>query len=152
MVSVRKMGVDMTILHKHHSGAHVRAGLLNKIATAQIYDGSRVCDHIPDAQVACALCGSPDDSMFHRVYDCPCTPTSFELDKTDQIVDEARMRARTCPVLWFRGLPPSSWYPELPFAEQPFAEDFGSLDIMGGHVFTGFPTPPLWFRSGLGIS
>ena len=95
-------GVDMTILHKHHKqlvarGAHVRAGLLYKIATAQIYDGSRVCDHNPDAQVACALCGSPDDSMYHRVYDCPCTPTSFELDKTDQIVDEARMRA--VPVL-----------------------------------------------------
>ena len=134
-------GVDMTILHKHHKqlvarGAHVRAGMLYKIATAQIYDGSRVCDHNPDAQVACALCGSPDDSMFHRVYDCPCIPTSFELDKTDQIVDEARMRARSCPVFWFRGLPPSSWYPELPFAEQPFAEDFGSLDIVGGHVFT----------------
>ena len=46
------------------------------------------------------------------------------------------MRARSCPIFWFRGLPPSSWYPELPFAEQPFAEDFGSLDIAGGHVFT----------------
>ena len=131
----------MTILHKHHKqllarGAHVRAGMLYKIATAQIYDGSRVCEHNPDALVACALCGSPDDSMFHRVYDCPCTPTSFELDKTDQIVDEARMRAFSCPIFWFRGLPPSSWYPELPFAEQPFAEDFGSLDIAGGHVFT----------------
>ena len=73
---------------------------------------------------------------IYRVYDCPCTPTSFELDKTDQIVDEARVRARSCPVFWFRGLPPRSWYPELPFAEQPFAEDFGSLDIAGGHVFT----------------
>ena len=134
-------GVDMTILHKHHKrlvarGAHTRAGMLYKIATAQIYDGPRVCEHDPDAQVACALCGSPDDSMFHRVYDCPCTPTSFELDKTDQVVDEARMRAFSCPIFWFRGLPPSSWYPELPFAEQPFAEDFGSLDIVGGHVFT----------------
>ena len=74
--------------------------------------------------------------MYHRAYDCPCTPTSFELDKTDQIVDEARTRARSCPVFWFRGLPPSSWYPELPVAEQPFTEDFGSLDIVGGHVFT----------------
>ena len=100
-------GVDMTILHKHYKqlvarGAHVRAGMLYKIATAQNYDGSRVREHDLDAQVACALCGSPDDSMFHRVYDCPCTPTSFVLDKTDQIVDEARVRARSCPHL-------SSW-------------------------------------------
>ena len=56
--------------------------------------------------------------------------------ETDRIVDEARARARLCPIFWFRGLPPSSWYPELPFAEQPFAEDFGSLNIAGGHVFT----------------
>ena len=135
-------GVDMTVLQKHFSqltarGAHTRAGMLYKIATAQIYDGPRVCEHDPDAKVSCTLCGSPDDSMYHRAYDCPCTPTSFELDKTDQIVDQARMRARSCPIFWFRGLPPSSWYPELPFAEQPFAEDFGSLDIAGGHVFTG---------------
>ena len=134
-------GVDMTILHKHHKrlvarGAHTRAGMLYKIATAQIYDGQRVCEHDPDAQVSCALCGSPDDSMYHRVYDCPCFPTSFELDRTDRIVDEARARARLCTIFWFRGLPPSSWYPELPFAEQPFAEDFGSLNIVGGHVFT----------------
>ena len=47
-------GVDMTILHKHHKqlvarGAHVRAGMLYKIATAQINDGSRVCEHGPPA-------------------------------------------------------------------------------------------------------
>ena len=156
----------MTILLKHHKrltarGAHTRAGMLYKIATAQIYDGPRVCEHDPDAQVSCTLCGSPDDSMYHRAYDCPCTPTSLELDKTDRIVDEARTRVRSCPVFWFRGLPPSSWYPELPVAEQPFAEDFGSLDIAGGHVFTDGsrgtetkdpPTPPLWLRSGLGFS
>ena len=111
-------GVDMTMLHKHHKrllarGAHTRAGMLYKIATAQIYDGPRVCEHDPDAHVYCTLCGSPDDSMYHRVYDCPCTPTSFVLDKTDQIVDEARVRARSCPVFWFRGLPPKSWYPEF---------------------------------------
>ena len=51
-------GVDMTILHRHHKqlvarGAHVRAGMLYEIATAQIYDGSRVCEHDPDAQAAC---------------------------------------------------------------------------------------------------
>ena len=40
------------------------------------------------------------------------------------------------PVLFFRGLPPRGWYPELPVADDPFVEDFGSLDTMGGHVFT----------------
>ena len=134
-------GVDMTILHKHHKqlvarGAHVRAGMLYKIATAQIYDGSRVCEHDPDAQVACVLCGSPDDSMFHRVYDCPCIPTSSELDKTYRIVDEARTKAHSCPIFWFRGLPPRGWYLELPVADDPLVEDFGPLHIMGGHVFT----------------
>ena len=97
-------GVNMTVLHKHHKqlvarGAHVRAGMLYKIATAQIYDGSRVCEHNPGAQVACVLCGSPDDSMFHRIYDCPCNcpciPASFDLDKTERIVYEARERKRT---------------------------------------------------------
>ena len=42
-VSVRKM-VSTWVLHKHHKqllarGAHVKAGMLYKIATAQIYDG-----------------------------------------------------------------------------------------------------------------
>ena len=134
-------GVDMTILHRHHKqllarGAHVRAGMWYKLATAQIYDGSRVCEHNPDAQVACVLCGSPDESMFQRVYDCPCVSNSFDLDKTERIVEEAREKAHTCPIFWFRGLPPSNWYPELPVADEPFVEDFGSLVIMGGHIFT----------------
>ena len=81
-------------------------------------------------------CGSPDDSIFHRIYDCPCVPASFDLDRTERIVDEARKKAHTCPIFWFRGLPPSDWYPELPVANDPFVEDFGSLDILGGHVFT----------------
>ena len=129
------------MLHKHYRqlvarGAHVRAGMLYKIATAQIYDGSRACEHDPDAQVACALCGSLDGSMFHRVYDCPCIPASFELGKTDRIVDEAKTRLHSCPIFWFRGLPPRGWYPELPVADDPFVEDFGSFHILGGHVFT----------------
>ena len=65
-----------------------------KIATAQIYDGSRACQHNPGtAQVACVLCGPLDDSMFHRVYDCPNIPASFDLDKTARIVDEAREKS-----------------------------------------------------------
>ena len=60
----------------------------------------------------------------------------FELDKTDRIVDEARRKAHSCPTFWFRGLPPRGWYPQLPVADDPFVEDFGSLHIMGGHVFT----------------
>ena len=111
--------------------------MLFKISTAQICDGSRVCEHNPGiAQVACVLCGSPDDSMFHRMYDCPNIPASFDLDKTARTVDEAREKAHSCPIFWFHGLPPSEWYAELPVAEDPFVEDFGSLDIMGGHVFT----------------
>ena len=88
----------------------------------------------PKLLVPCA--GQPDDSMFHRVYDCPCIPRSFELDETDRIADEARTKAHSCPIFWFRGLPPRGWYPELPVAGDPFVEDFGSLHIMGGHVFT----------------
>ena len=60
----------------------------------------------------------------------------LDLDKTERIVDEAREKAHSCPIFWFRGLPPSDWYPKLPVAEDPFVEDFVSLDIMGGHVFT----------------
>ena len=132
-------GLNMTVLHKHHKQlvarcAHVRAGLLYKIATAQIHDGSRVCEHDPGAQVACVFCGSPEDSMFHRIHDCPCIPASFDLDETGRRGE--REKAHSSPIFWFRGLPPSDLYPELPVADDPFAEDFGSLDIMGGHVFT----------------
>ena len=86
-------GVDMTILHRHHKqllarGAHVRAGMLCKIATTQYMMVQGF--HDPDAQIACVLCGSPDDSMFHRIYDCPCVSNSFHLDKTERIVEEAR--------------------------------------------------------------
>ena len=130
----------MTVLYKHHKqlvarGAHVRVGMLYKMATAQIYDGSRVCEHNLDAQVACVLCGSPDDSMFHRVYDCPCIPASFDLDKTDRIVDEARTNTPV-PSSGFvvsRRVPGTS---SCQSPMNPFVEDFGSLDIMGGHVFT----------------
>ena len=98
-------GVNMTVLLGQHKqlvarGAHVRAGMLFTIATAQIYDGSRVCEHnLVTAQVACVLCGSPDDSMFHRIYDCPNIPASFDLDKTARIVDEARQKAHSCHFL-----------------------------------------------------
>ena len=60
----------------------------------------------------------------------------FSVDKTARIVDEAREKAHSCPIFLFRGLPPSDWYPELPVSDDPFVEDSGSLDIMGGHVFT----------------
>ena len=100
---------------------------------------------ILEPKVACTLCGSPDDSVFHCIYDCPCVPASLDLDRTERIIEEAREKAHTCPIFWFRGLPPSDWYPELPVADDPFVEDFGSLDIMGGHVFTdGSGPPPLW--------
>ena len=107
-----------------------------RIATAQLYDGSRVRELNLGTQAARVLCGSPDDSMFHRICDCPSIPAPFDLDKTERIVDEARENAHSCPVFWFRGLPPSDWYPELPVADDPFVDDFGSLDIMGGHAFT----------------
>ena len=63
---------------------------------------------ILDAQVACILCGSPDDSMIHRIYDCPCVP-SIPRTWTGLIalLHEAREKAHTCPIFWFRGLPPS---------------------------------------------
>ena len=73
--------------------------MLYKIATAQICGCSRVCEHNPGAQVACVLCVSPDDSIFHRIYDCPCVPASFDLDRTERIVDEARKK--TCPIFSF---------------------------------------------------
>ena len=59
-----------------------------------------------------------------------------DLDRTERIIAEAREKAHSCPIFWFRGLPPRGWYPELPVADDPFVEDFGSLDIKGGHVFT----------------
>ena len=34
-----------------------------------------------------------DDSMFHRVYDCPSLPESADLDRTERIVEEAREMA-----------------------------------------------------------
>ena len=90
----------------------------------------------------------------------PCLPASAELDKTEQIVEEARERWHipSCPIFWFRGTP-SDWYPEQPITQDPLAEDFGSLNIICGHVFTdgkwrhsdqGSPSPPLWLRRGLG--
>ena len=66
----------------------------------------------PKLLVLCA--GHLITQCFIRIYDCPCIPTSFELDKTDRIVDEARTKAHSCPIFWFPGLPPRGWYPELP--------------------------------------
>ena len=95
----------MTVLRRHHKqllrrGAHTRAGMLYKLATAQIYDGPRVCEHnaAEAAQIACVLYGLPDDSMFHRACDFPCLPPSAVPDKTEQIVEEAREMAHSCPV------------------------------------------------------
>ena len=61
-------GVNMTVLHKHHKqllarGAHVKAGLLYKIATAQIYDGSRVCEHNPGPKL-------PVSCVGHQMTQC----------------------------------------------------------------------------------
>ena len=154
-------GANMTVVHKHHKqlvarGAHVRAGMLYKIATAQIFDGSRVCEHNPGAQVACVLCGSLDDSFFIEFMIARAFPASLDLDSTERIIEEAREKAHSCPIFWFRGLPPSDWYPELPVADA-FVEDFGSLDIMGGPVFTdgsgGAETKdPRFRRCGYGVT
>ena len=83
-------------------------------------------------------------------------PASLDLDSTERIIEEAREKAHTCPIFWFRGLPPSDWYPELPVADA-FVEDFGSLDIMGGPVFTdgsgGAETKdPRFRRCGYGVT
>ena len=55
---------------------------------------------------------------------------------TKQIALLTKRERKLTPVLFFRGLPPRGWYPELPVADDPFVEDFGSLHTMGGHVFT----------------
>ena len=55
--------------------------------------------------------------------------------KHGKMVEEARGGAHSCPIFWFRSLPPSDWYPELPNTEDSFAEDFGSLKITGGACF-----------------
>ena len=125
-------GVDMTVLHTpHHKqlvarGALVKAGMLYKIATAQIYDGSRVCEHDPDAQVACVLC------VFHPVHPC--------ILRAGQNGSNCRRSENESSLLSHLLVPRSPaarlGYPELPVAEDPFVEDFGSLHIMGGHVFT----------------
>ena len=130
----------MTVLRRHHKqlirrGAHTRAGMLHELATAQMYDGPRICEHNPAeaAQSACVLCGSPDDSMFQSAFGCPCLPASAELDKTGRLVGEEKEKAHACPIFWFRGLPPDHWYPQLPVTEDFIAENFG---IIGGHVFS----------------
>ena len=66
--------------------------------------------------------------------DCTCLPASAELDKTEQIVEEARELAHFCPIFWSRGLPPNDGNLQLPVTEDPFAEDAGALNIIGGHV------------------
>ena len=79
---VRKMGLTRQFCanttDSWSNEEHTRAGMLYKLATAQIYDGPRVCEHnaAKAAQTACVLCGSPDGTMFHRVCDCLWLPSS----------------------------------------------------------------------------
>ena len=79
----------------------------------------------PKLLVPCA--GHLMTQCFIAFHDCPCIPTSFELDKTVRIVDEARTKTHSCPIFWLRG-----WCPELPVVNDPFVRIY----IMGGHVFT----------------
>ena len=128
------------MLHKHHKqlvarGAHVRAGMLYKIATAQVYDVSRVCEHDP-SQVAWALCGTPDDSMFHGVYDCPARASCILRAGQNGLYCRRSENENSLLHLLVPCSPAAWLVPELPVADDPFVEVFGSLHIMGGHVFT----------------
>ena len=90
-------GVDVTVLRKHHKQRHTPGPVSftnspqHKFTVAQ-----GVCEHNPAeiAQSACVHGGSPDDSTFHRVFDCRSLPVTAELDKTERILDEAKEKCR----------------------------------------------------------
>ena len=96
-------------------------------------------------------------SCFHRIHDFPCVPASFDLDETERIIEQAREESPHLHHLLVSWSPAKRLDPELPVADDLFVEDFGSLDIMGGHVFTdgsrGAETKdPRLRRCGFGIA
>ena len=128
-------------MHKHHKrlvarGAHTRARMLYKIATAQIYDGPRVCEHDPDAKCLAHCVG-------HLTTQCVIAfmiARAFQhlLSWTEQI--KLWMKRGREPAL----APFSGFVASHPAAGTLSCQSLNnllrriseSLDIVGGHVFT----------------
>ena len=79
------------------------------------------------------------DSIFHRIWECPCNADIEEARITKDWVPEAATEALRTPCLWLRGVPPADVVSDLPVPEG-WARSWGHL---GAGPLRGVPSAPL---------
>ena len=56
----------------------------------------------------CPRCGAPEETLFHRIWECSHSHGDLAYEKSAHLVAQARAGHEANPSLWLRGLPPSS--------------------------------------------
>ncbi len=138
--------MDFAVFHRHlqyyqKKQLHGHAGMLRKIAYAQVWHTARQNAANPTFVIGCAVCGRPHDDMKHRVYECNYIDGA--IDHHHAVPDDWRNEAtsegtHSDAIFWCRGLPPVKWYRNLiPDAAAEVDETtLGEHDIAGGEIYS----------------
>ena len=113
-------------------GANVRASMLYKIATTQFYDGSKVCEPtLPVSRV-----GHMMTQCFIAIKTVRAPPHSSSWTKPSEQSKKQERKPTLAPSSGFVASRQAIGTLSCQSPMTPLVEDFGSLDIMGGYVFT----------------
>ncbi|CAK0881441.1 unnamed protein product, partial [Prorocentrum cordatum] len=144
-------GADLHQARRHlarlqRDGEHGTWALQLQVMTGASWTRVRQKEADFDVSATCPLCGLADETLLHRVWQCPCNVGHEDYTSMESLAARAVEGAAAEPCLWLRGLPPTGWtryeYPEGASefehvagdwdtaAEQYGGED-GFLDVFG---------------------
>ena len=111
-------GVDMRGFHKQHAwlvrnGLHGKAGLMTAAAADGLWPAARLRAADDRYDGLCQRClaegNEAEETMLHRVWQCPCNPTSGVFGATEKWCKKAEEQNDEFACFWMRGLVPKTW-------------------------------------------
>ena len=119
-------GVDMRGFHKQHSwlvrnGLHGKAVLMKAAAAGCLWPAARLRAADDRYDGLCQRClaegNEAEETMLHRVWQCPCNPTSGVFGATEKWCKKAEEQKDEFACFWMRGLVPKTWTEANPWPE-----------------------------------
>ena len=111
-------GVDIRRFHKQHAwlvrnGLQGEAGLMKAAAAGGLWPAARpraADDRYGGLCQRCLAEGADvEETMLHRVWQCPCNPTSGIFGATEKWCKKAEEQHNEFACFWMRGLVPKAW-------------------------------------------
>ena len=84
-------------------------GLQNAAVSGRQFTRQRQADLGYDVDTVCPRCNQSVETLYHRVWECPCNVGFEEFEKSECLRQQAQAQWESCPVLWLRGVPPKSY-------------------------------------------